>query len=159
MAAKTLTVMAKSYGPVCLILDRRVGRILLNYMKDIRILVPGYRKTNRALLTSKGTDITNYKNYVSNFLAKFEVPQLPTIITDTRKTVATMVVESGNPAKLEVLSQRMSHNVTTSKKYYHQRQKTKTSIFAKSLIRPLVSNTNSVANGNSFYYSTEQQSN
>ena len=106
---------AKSYGPVCLILDRRVGRILLNYMKDIRILVPGYRKTNRALLTSKGTDITNYKNYVSNFLAKFELPQLPTIITDTRKTVATMVVESGNPAKLEVLFQRMSHNVTTSK--------------------------------------------
>ena len=45
-----------------------------------------------------------------------------------------MVVESGNPAKLEVLSQRMSHNVTTSQKYYRQRRKTETSIFAKSLI-------------------------
>lgn len=122
---------AKSYGPVCLILDRRVGRILLNYMKHIRILVPGYRKTNRALLTSKGTDITNYKNYVSKFLAKFKVPQLPTIITATRKTVATMVVKIGKPAKLEVLSQRMSHNVTTSQKYYRQRQKTETSIFVK----------------------------
>ena len=128
---------AKLYGPVCLILDRRVGRILLKYTKHIRILAPGYKETNRALLTSKGSDFTNYKHYVSNFLAKFKLPQLPTI-TDTRKTVATMVVESGNTSKLETLSQHMSHNVTTSQRYYRQRRKTETSIFAKSLISQAV---------------------
>ena len=39
-----------------------------------------------------------------------------------------MVVKIGKPAKLEVLSQRMSQ------KYYRQRRKTETSIFAKSLL-------------------------
>ena len=98
MAAKTLTVMdierarwddsgnlvirgythktAKSYGPVCLILERRVGRILIKYTKHVRILVPAYNKTNTALLTGKGSDFTNYKHYISNFLAKFKLPQL-----------------------------------------------------------------------------------
>ena len=94
MAAKTLTVLdvercwddsgnlvirgyqhktAKSYGPVSLILDKRVGRILIKYTKHIRILVLGYKKTNRALLTSKGSEFTNYRQYVSNFLAKFKL--------------------------------------------------------------------------------------